>query len=367
MRFSIYLLCSLLSFLFSTNLQGQFKRKDLESTKDISIYRGYVNAPTNAFDATKSLPAKYVSNGTVDYTSAIQSALDKHNVVLLPNFPILTTGLKVRSNQKLYFNSKSKLIMKANNRTHYAILDIVDVRDVSVYNANITGDRIDHLGLKGEWGMGINIVSSQNVSVYNSVISNCWGDGIYIGGGENKPSKNVIIRNAILDFNRRNGLSIVNANTVILERVFSANTQGTKPMCGIDIEPNRSSDLVSDIVIRHCKTMNNFDVGLVINLTKLKKINRDNVHVKVEAFEDEGSKIGIGMGGLKTVEKGDANKGLVTFDDCHFMSKRPFEIWGTVSNSINIKINKPKIPSADLHNFKRRIKSVAPAVSIVGI
>src|SRR5690606_11994065 len=57
------------------------------------------------YDITQSLPAGYVKNGSVDYTQYIQKALDDHNKVMFPDFPILINdaGLSVRSNTKLFF------------------------------------------------------------------------------------------------------------------------------------------------------------------------------------------------------------------------------------------------------------------------
>src|ERR1700758_4716525 len=42
-----------------------------------------------SYKITSSLPANYVKNGSVDYTSFIQGALDKYSKVIFPDFPVL--------------------------------------------------------------------------------------------------------------------------------------------------------------------------------------------------------------------------------------------------------------------------------------
>ena len=103
--------------------------------------------------------------------------------------------------------------MKSSDKIGYEIVKIENARNVIIYGLRVEGDRYWRLNPgneKGEWGMGLVIKSSENVKIYNPIITKCWGDGIYIGRGDiEKPNKNVLIFQAIIDDNRRNGISII--------------------------------------------------------------------------------------------------------------------------------------------------------------
>src|SRR5690606_19499049 len=114
----------------------------------------------NYVDITKYLPKNHSKTGNVDYTQIIQKAFDENRNVKMPNFPILVTGLRVSSNSNIYFQRKSKLILKSTAETHYMILAIIGVKNVNIYNAVLEGDYDRHLGKGGEWGYGIDIRGS---------------------------------------------------------------------------------------------------------------------------------------------------------------------------------------------------------------
>src|SRR5690606_34185152 len=105
-------------------------------------------------------------------------------------------------------------------------------KNITVYFANIEGDRVQHKGKGGERGMGISIAGSDNIRLIKPYITNCWGDGIYLGSYFTKTDTinactNIYIEKAILDKNRRNGLSIVTAKNLVINGIIIANTYGT--------------------------------------------------------------------------------------------------------------------------------------------
>jgi len=227
----------------------------------------YVTAPGNAYDITNSLPKGYSRNATVDYTNFINKALKENRILKMPDFPVLVNfnGIKIPANTKVYFQKKSKVVLKANKEQNYGIIKIENAENVEVYNANIEGDRRNHLGTKGEWGMGIDVRGSKNVLIKNTYIKDCWGDGIYIGATNNM-SENIKVHDFIIDYSRRNGISIINVSGLDISNGLIANTMGTDPQMGIDIEPNKSDDEVKNITISNIKTFNNrYGIAVVLN------------------------------------------------------------------------------------------------------
>ena len=118
---------------------------------------------------------------------------------------------------------------------------------------SIVGDRSKHTGHEGEWGMGIRLDGSRNVTISGLTISDCWGDCIYIGGG----SKNTQISNCQLRGSRRQGISITKADGVFINNCKIANISGTNPQYGIDIEPNKkcsvNNTFIENVEVTNCE------------------------------------------------------------------------------------------------------------------
>lgn len=115
-----------------------------------------------------------------------------------------------------------------------------------------SGDRQDDHGLDLE--------SVQRVTVSNVQISNTWGDGVYIRSinyaGNNSPSTDVRLSGLTLDVNGRNNISIISANGLTISGVRGSNAS----LHAVDGEPNRSTDVLSNITITD-SDFRTFDAG----------------------------------------------------------------------------------------------------------
>lgn len=222
------------------------------------------------------LPKGYVKDGTVDYTAYIQKAIDSNKKIIMPNFPLMTTGIFVQSNSQIYFQKSSSLILKPTADVRYQIISLHGVENVKIYNPKLIGDRDKHLDSKGEWGFGIDIRGSRNLEIYNINISDCWGDGIVvvktlrnIRPGITKQNlfatENIKIIGGIINNVRRNGVTIAGGKNVLLKNLLITNINGTNPMAGIDIEPDDSSNDLANINIDNVK-INNANVGIDLHL-----------------------------------------------------------------------------------------------------
>lgn len=236
-------------------------------------------------------------NASVEYnTKIIQDYIDSNNKIILPNKTIYISkkGLFLKSNSTIIFQKKSRLVIEGNNLEKYGILNVIDVKNVSIVNPYIIGDRDNHTGHKGEWGHGINILGSENVSIQNFNISNCWGDGIYIGKQKNKYSKNVSLERGIVYNNRRNGISITSIDGLSMKKVTSAFNRGTNPQFGIDFEANDSRDEMNNIFMEDIITYYNKNGGMMISFDRMNakssKTIKKNVNFTINNFKDIGSK-----------------------------------------------------------------------------
>ncbi len=111
---------------------------------------------------------------------------------------------------------------------------------------------------KSEWRHGLNIKSSENITVENISIISTGGDGIYLGTAKKGvTNKNIRISNVICDDNNRQGISVITAENLLIENTVMKNTVGTAPESGIDFEPNTNSEKLVNCVLKNCLCENN--------------------------------------------------------------------------------------------------------------
>ena len=215
---------------------------------------------------------KYLEdNAIMSNINSLQSDIDKNVIHLYRDYLVdidskSYSAFVLRSNTELYIHSSIKI--KPNNYAKYGIIDITSKKNVSIQGGLIVGDVGKHVYIENstsEWGMGINVVASDKVTINDCTISFCTGDGIYLGGySESNLSvfdnacHDVTINHVICDRNRRQGLSIVHAKDIIVIDCLISNTgqvEHVNPGCGIDIEPNISKNrnmAVSNVQIIGC-------------------------------------------------------------------------------------------------------------------
>jgi hypothetical protein len=229
-------------------------------------------------------------DGKTDDTKYFQWAVDSvaslgGGTVLVPSGRYLIDGdvsVKLKSNVTLTMvDTTAQLIAKPTKSGRFYILLILNSTDVSILGGKIIGDRKEHLDTLGEWGMGIAIYGSRNILINGTKISDCWGDGIVIGAKSNAPynapnaSINVTVTKVTCDNNRRQAITVGKANGVLIDSCILTNTNGTKPMAGIDIEPDR--DTAQNIKIQNCTLAYNKGNGIEIY------VNRSSVVKNVSA------------------------------------------------------------------------------------
>ena len=173
----------------------------------------------------------------------------------------LRGGIALKDNIKLRLDVNTILKAIPNDNEGYNIIRARNVENIKIIGGTIEGERNEHTGTTGEWGHGINIRDCTNVYINTKVI-NCWGDGIFLGGGSN-PTINAIVENTICDNNRRQGMSVVNVENIKVYNSVFSNTNGTYPEAGIDLEPSNLNESVINVVIKDCYFEGNMKTGLL--------------------------------------------------------------------------------------------------------
>ena len=152
------------------------------------------------------------------------------------------------------------------------IINMTDISNAKVIGGKIVGDRYQHLGTTGEWGMGIGIHTSSNIKIMGTHIVNCWGDGITIS------SYNCVLKNVVCDNNRRQGLTIGSSDSLIVDSCSFTHTNGTAPQDGIDIEPDAGT--AQRVHITNCIIAYNTKVGVEMNAKPTTTAVIKNIYVQ---------------------------------------------------------------------------------------
>lgn len=250
-----------LTLLFSLNTFAS--ARGTRSDKNIATDTAGSNEAAS-FNGFSVINAGATGNDKSDDTQTIQNALDRHDSVYIPDgtyYINADRALHLRSGQTLTLSAGATLQALPTSSIYYRVVDIKGVTGVTVTGGRIVGDRTVHTGTSGEWGMGIAVeYGSKDVTISNIYISNCWGDGVFIGDGTD-PVSNVKLENVTCDNNRRQGLTITNAKYVTVTGCTFENTNGTAPQAGIDIEPD-AGYMTSDILIENTQCIGNAESGI---------------------------------------------------------------------------------------------------------
>ena len=204
-------------------------------------------------------------DGVTDDTDAFKEAITAvgaSGTLFVPNGTYLVSdAIPLVSNMVLAGAANAVIVRAENNLENYEVIAIHNVENVTVRNLTIKGERATHTGTTGEWGNVVSIKGSKNIRIEDCVCSDGWGDGVYIGTGNNG-CENVSIVDCTIDNNRRNGISVVNCAGIHVKGCTISNTQGVAPQMAIDFECNNASESVTNAIIENCVFKGNkFGVG----------------------------------------------------------------------------------------------------------
>lgn len=214
----------------------------------------------------KSKGAK--GDGRVDDTAAIQAAIDaaaKGGTVLVPDGTYMVSTLpretvRLKSNMILKFAPRAVLKAIPSNEKRVALLRISNASNVTIVGGTLQGQRNKLKEARG-LGMGIRIDNgASQISVLNLAANDMWGDGFYI-----EDASDVTLCGVTADNNRRQGLSIIEGDNILVKNSLFQNTNGERPGAGIDLEPDERAQAISNIRIQSSRFLDNAGPGILIN------------------------------------------------------------------------------------------------------
>ena len=168
-----------------------------------------------------------------------------------------------------------------------------------------------------EWRHTLNIINSSNVRVSDLALRYSGGDGIYVGGR----SSDVDIRRVDCRDHYRQGISITGAHNLTIADSRFAATKGTPPQCGIDFEPNKPSDRLSNCLVENCAFDGNASSGILFHLTQLDETT-EPISITIKNCRSNcnaanGLTMTVGANGKRKPVKG-----VIRIEDCQFAGNK---------------------------------------------
>jgi hypothetical protein len=118
---------------------------------------------------------------------------------------------------------------------------------------------------KSEWRHGLAFFGCRGVRLEDLRVEQTGGDGIYLGTASDKmPNRDVVVRGVDCNANHRQGISVISAENLLIDRCLLRNTRGTAPQAGIDFEPNDPADVLINCVVKNCIASSNAGTGYQI-------------------------------------------------------------------------------------------------------
>lgn len=251
-------------------------------------------------------------NATHAFQAALDSGADRVWVPKLEH-PWVLGPVQLRSNQILEFEEGVEIVaLEGAFVPLYSCL--FEGRGIS--NLQIIGNGVvmrmnkpeyqqgEHR--KGEWRHGISLRSVSGVVIEDVTVMSSGGDGFYLGNANSflprghaeeeelkqasypQYNENVVLRRVQSLDNHRQGLSITTGKNILVEDSLFADTQGTNPQAGIDVEPNRTYETIQDIHFRNVISRNNQGSGFEVHVGKFYNSGNE-VSITFENCRVEGS------------------------------------------------------------------------------
>ena len=167
-----------------------------------------------------------------------------------------------------------------------------------------------------EWRHTLSIMGGKNVTVRDLTLKSSGGDGVYVRDA----ARNVRLENLKCLDHFRQGISLISCVDFLAKDCDFSDTDGAAPQCGVDIEPNRPSDKLTNVVFEDCTFNRNASGGIKLHLSPLNgKTDPISVVFRRCVCNDNAQyAIGVHGTGAKWLGKGQPGsvRGTVLFEDC---------------------------------------------------
>ena len=226
---------------------------------------GYVDASTFGYNPT---------DATAALQSAI-NASQKVFVPNMGTNWIITPIQLQKDNQRILFESGVTVEAKRGEFSGNAdsLFTARDNYNVSLtgYGATFLMHQADYMQAPytpSEYRHAVRLIGVSEFTIEGVTIRDTGGDGVYIRGstgyGKLLYSEGVTITNVRIDNAYRNGISVISSKDLLIDNSVITNNTGLDPRSGIDFERNGSDDINENFTVRNTVVNNNGRAGIML-------------------------------------------------------------------------------------------------------
>ncbi|MCI5779239.1 MAG: right-handed parallel beta-helix repeat-containing protein [Lentisphaeria bacterium] len=174
---------------------------------------------------------------------------------------------------------------------------------------------------------------SQNIRIENMKFLLSGGDGVYLYNVEN-----VKVKNILCDENHRQGMSIISGKNILVEDSVFTRTSGTSPQSGLDIEPNRPGEVLSNIVFRNCRFTDNVRWGILMAPARFESESAGEMTIRFEnCVAENNQEDEIRFFGNSFFQTDAPVQGKLEFINCKAISNRKYSyLWPAVEFGVDV-------------------------------
>ena len=295
MRNIIFILCLVAQTAFSQGYYSAAEQKVYDlNPADYGIVQGVVDSATalnnryaieQAFQFAKDNKYKTLRLSNFDAFFEVATVTSTSNL----NFYPWVEAVNAVSGLNLDFRDNVTFRTLANKRGQFTLFSAFRADNVTIKGGTFIGDRFTHDEslVSDQRGYCIKVLGSKNLVIDGATTINAYGDGMVISSRnftyspDYIQSKNIILRNNLIQNNRRQGISVGDGNKLIIEnnQLFENGTDisgslGSLPRCAIDIEAQQRVDAdnnliydqyVSDVIIRGNHERGSGNAGILMH------------------------------------------------------------------------------------------------------
>ena len=217
---------------------------------------------------------------TTSATRALQGAISSGaKKVLVPDMghPWILEPIFLESNQEIEFEQGVTLLAQKNSflGKKDCLIQAVNKENITLhgYDVALKMRRKDYKKRKyaeSEWRHCLSLCGCRNINVCGLKFQESGGDGIYIGRGRGKNCRqyceDINIKDVTCSKNYRQGISVISARNLVIEKCLLSNSEGVNPQAGIDYEPNKPDELLQECVLRDTIIEGNKKYGILFAL-----------------------------------------------------------------------------------------------------
>lgn len=205
-----------------------------------------------------------VGDGTTDDAAALQEAIDlaaerRAHVVIPPGAYAVNKSVELRTGTTAFAYGATLVTYipyLGDPGTSFPTVRAYDAEDVVIHGLEVDGRRDSFAHSQWKHGFGFN--NCRNVWMFQCHANRCKGDGVILENSNiGDVNVDVLVESCSFGQNYRMGGTASGALRAHFKDCAFWGTDGTQPMCGFDVEPDRPDVTCQDISFDHCHFTDN--------------------------------------------------------------------------------------------------------------